>query len=107
MYKDDDLDDLEDDDLEGEDEEGPKKHRKRNYKLLVEHLTDKTSPRDLRDLFERDGELIEVQIDSFGDLTTAKVTMNDIEASHATERLNGMRWRGRVLTVTILSLSFD
>ncbi len=97
-------DDLEDDELEDDDEVDLKKHRKRNYKLLVEYLTDKTSPRELRDLFERDGELIKIQISSFDDVTTATVTMNDRAASYATERLNGMRWRGQVLKVTILGL---
>jgi hypothetical protein len=102
-----DDDDLEDDDLEDDDEEDPKKHRKRNYKLLVEYLTDKTSPRELRDLFERDAEPIKIQIDSFEDETTAIVTMNDIEASYAMERLNGLRWRSRILKVTILGPSSD
>jgi hypothetical protein len=97
-------DDLEDDDLEDNDEENPKKRRKRKYKLLVEYLTDKISPRELRDLFERDGELIKIQIDSFEDETTATVTMNDREASCARERLNGMRWHGLVLKVTTLGL---
>jgi RNA recognition motif-containing protein len=100
-------DDLEDDDLEDDDEEDPKKRRKRKYKLWVENLTDKTSPRELRDLFERDGELIEIQIHSFDDVTTAKVTMNDCAASFARERLNGMRWRDRVLKVTILGPVVD
>lgn len=104
MYDD---DDLEDDGLEDDDEEDPKKHRRRKYKLLVEYLTDKISPRELRDLFERDGELIKIQIDSFEDETTATVTMNDREASYARERLNGMRWHGRVLKVTILGFSSD
>jgi RNA recognition motif-containing protein len=106
VYEDDEFDDLEDDD-EKDDEEEPKKRRKRKDKLLVENLTDKTSPRELRDLFDRDGELIEIQIHSFKDVTTAEVTMNDIEASYAWQRLNGMRWRGQVLRVTMLSFSFD
>jgi RNA recognition motif-containing protein len=105
VYEEDD-DDLEDD-LEDEEDDDPKKRRKRNYKLWVENLTDKTSPRELRDLFEKDGELIEIQIDSFQDVTTATVTMNDRGGSYARERLNGMRWRGQVLKVTILSFNLD
>jgi RNA recognition motif-containing protein len=97
----------EDDDDREDEEEDPKKHRKRNYLLLVQNLTDKTSPHDLRELFSTDGEVIEVEIQLLGDMTTAKVTMPDVEASRARERLNGTRWRGRTLKVTTLSFSFD